>query len=349
MWDPQSPDDFSRFIPSDMPRFLDWWELQHSNAIALQLSGAFVEGIVDPWLELLNRGEELPVWVQMMLRWRLAAQWAYQQGEPLMARLERGLPGLVGIDYPNQYRITPPMIAEIPPQIRQAFLEGNKFSLSWVQRLSSDARSLVGDLLSANQLANRNPMNAVPVLEQVLRRDLIAEQLGLTPAQVTPAMIQEWVNEAQFSVLEAIAKRAELIAVTESARMQNLGILEAMAIKGDRLAYVMPHTGSCPECQRLLDGRVFRIETLKANLNANIGVKKANWKPSLPQHPRCRHSPMSIPWRFRDALERYGAIPNDGILLEFYGLPGGKEAMEYMKLPLKPWLTQSGEMLYQGV
>lgn len=348
MWDPSNPDNFSGFTPSDMPAFLEWWEMQHSNALSLQISGAFVEGISEPYLTLIAQGQPLPSWVETMLRWRLASQWVYQQGYPLMQRLERGLPGLLGVSMPAQFRLTPAELAEIPPQLQQAFLEGNTFSNQWIRRLSNDARELISDLMAANQLKNQNPRNAVPILEQVLRRDLIAQELGLDPDQVTPDMIQEWIEQAEFSVLEQLARRADLIAVTEGARMQNLGILTAFELNGDKLAYVMPHAGSCEECQRLIDGRVFLISTLKENLFANFGVKKQNWKPALPQHPRCRHSPMEIPWRFRDALSIYGDPPATGVLLEYYGLPGGEAAMNDLALPPRPWLTRSGEFVSPG-
>lgn len=326
--------------------FLDWWEREHSEAIALTLAGLFVEGVTEPYLELLSRGEPLPPWIETMLRWRLAAQWAFQQSIPLAARLERGLSALLPeLEVPESLRITPQQIAEVPPSVRNAFIEGNRFSMSWVKRLSGDARELMGDLLSAQTLRNQNPMDAVTVLEQILRRDIVARELGMNPAAVTAEQVQQWLTQATFKVLEGIAQRAELIAVTEGARMQNMGILAAMEQQGDGLCYVMPHRGTCPECQRLLDGRVFRIEVLKRNLFENFGQKKQNWVPAMPQHPRCRHSPMEYPFQWRAAL-RGVDIPDEGILLEFYGLPGGRAAMESLGLRHEaPWLAKDGQMV----
>lgn len=344
MWTPEDPDDFSTFIPSDFPAFLEWWQREQTDAIALQVASGFVEGVTQPWLELLaTDSDRLPEWIKTVLRWRLAAQWAYQQGVPLMSRLERGLPGLLGVDYPEQFRITPAQLAEIPPQIRQGFLEGNKFSLSWVKRLSSDAKELMGDLMAANQLRNQNPRDVVPILERVLRRDLIARARGVAPGEVTPEQMNEWLQQAEFSVLEGIARRAELIAVTEGMRMQNLGILTSMEAQGETLCYVMPHRGTCELCQELIDGRVFLIKILKQNAFANIGVKKDRIVPAIPQHPRCLHSIMEVPWRFRKVLRALrGDISEKGILLEWYGLPGGEQAFEELGLPRKPWLTLGG-------
>ncbi len=346
MWSPEDPENFDSFVPSDFMPFLDWWEREQGDAIALQVMGAFVEGIGQPYLELLATDPAmLPEWVQTVMRSRLAAQWAYQQGIPLLNRLERGLPGLVGVNYPAQFWITPAQFAEVPPQIRQAFLEGNKFSLGWIKKLSSDARELMGDLMSANTLQNRNPKDAVAILERVLRRDLAGKELGLDPSQMTPEMVQEWMDQATFSTLEQIARRADLIAVTESARMQNLGILSSMEAQSETLCYVMPHAGSCPLCQNLIDGKVFKIQTIKKNLFENFGKKTSQWVPALPQHPRCRHSPLGVPWRFRKVLSAMsGSIGEDGVLLEYYGLPGGEAAFEALGLKRSPWLTAAGKV-----
>ncbi len=335
MWNPLDPFDFSQFTPLDMPAFLDFFEREHSEAIAQILLGAFVDGVTGSYLKLLQ-ADDLPDWVKTILRWRLSAQWAYQQGIPLLARLERGLPGLLGLNYPNALRLTPEDIANVPPAVREAFNRGYPFSMSWIKRLSEDARSLTADILAANRLLGRNPADAIPILERLLQRDLI----GGDP---TPEQMQQWLEQAQAKTLEAIAYRAKLIARTESMRMQNLGILTALSARSKH-CYVMPHAGSCPECQRLIDGRVFLIETLTENLYKNFGKKKADWVPALPQHPQCRHSPMEVPWRFRESIEHYGEIPAKGILLEWYGLPGGKAAWESLGLPRQAWLTPEGTM-----
>jgi hypothetical protein len=341
MWNPASPEDFSNFLPTDMPDFLDWWEMQNSNAMALQLSGAFIEGSVFPYLEAIANGERIPAWIQTLLRWRLAAQWTYQVGGPLSQKVMRGLPGLLPFDmpnYPEAFRISPQEIAEIPPQLRQGFLEGAKFSMQWVRRLSGDAREQIKDLLSINTLKNRNAAAAIPLLEQILRRDKIAKKLGIPASEISQEQIDDWLQEAGFEALERLAYRAELISVTESMRMGNLGILTSLEEQGEKLCYVMPHRGSCPECQRLLDGRVFKIEVLKRNLFENFGKKKENWVASLPQHPKCRHSPMETPYQFRSALKRV-SVPDVGIVLQWYGLPGGKPAMESLGLEAQDdWL-----------
>lgn len=343
MWNSTNPDNFDRFTPSDMPEFLEWWEQQHENAIALQLSDAFVEGVVYPYLELIDK-DDAPGWIRSLLRWRLAAQWVYQSGMPLANKVARGIPALLPFmdaeSFPSIYRITPKEIAEMPPQIRQGFLEGVRFSLSWVKRLSDDNRSQIADILAVNTLKNRNPASAVHLLEQVLRQGAIKE---LNAENIKPEDIEKWIKEAEFSVLERLAKRAELIALTESARMQNMGILSALATQGETLCYVMPHRGTCPDCRRLIDGRVFRVETLRQNLFTNIGAKKDKWKPALPQHPRCRHSPMEVPYQWRSTLQDY-PISDRGVVLEWYGLPGGRKAFESLGLDRVPWLQKNGKI-----
>lgn len=339
-WTPDRPNDFSTFKPSDFLRFLEWWELQQSNLLAIELADVFLQGLTEPWLELAS---PTPNWVVSILKLRLLAQWAYQAGEPIAAKVERGIEGLIPDGgYSTKYKVTPKDIAEIPPAVRQAFLEGQKFSLSWVKNLSTEARSQISDLLAINTLKNRDVNAIVPVLEQVLRRDRVAEELGLTADEITPEQIKEWTVKAQFTVLENVAKRAQLISQTESMRMMNLGILSTMEVQGEKLVYVMPHRGTCPDCQRLLDGRVFRISILKENLFKNFGVPRLKWVASMPQHPRCRHSPMPIPYSFKEAF-RSRIVPPEGVVLEHYGLPGGEEAMKELGLLKQEWLQANGK------
>lgn len=344
MWNPDQPNDFDRFTPTDLPLFLEWWERRGSEAIAVQLAGGFIEGATYPYLRLLQTDpDQLPPWVRTLLIWRGQAQWAYEQGIALTQRLERGLPGLQGIVYPVPLRLTPQHFAEIPPAIQNGFIEGNRFSLQWVKRLSGEARQVIGDLMAANALQNRNPSDAIPLLETVLRREAIAHKLGINPNQVDAAMLEQWLQTAAFDTAKKIAYRADLIAVTEGMRMANLGIMAEMESRQEVNCYVMPHRGTCPECQRLIDGRVFEIARLKQDMMVNFGKKKTAWVATIPQHPRCRHSIMDVPFKFRRAL-RGVPIPREGLLLEWYGLPGGKEAFEALALPRLPWLTPAGKV-----
>ena len=45
----------------------------------------------------------------------------------------------------------------------------------------------------------------------------------------------------------------------------------------------------CPDCGRLIDGRVFKIATLEKNIYANYGKHNSLWKPTVPLHPNCNH------------------------------------------------------------
>jgi hypothetical protein len=346
MWNPDTPDDFSQFTPADMLPFLDYWERSYSDSVQMQFVDAFAEGVSQPWLQAIAAGSELPEWVKTVLRWRLSAQWAYQQSLPVAAKLDSGMAGIMTLPLPKS-TVTPADIANIPPSVREAFSQGNKFSFSWVKRLSGDAKALTSDLLAINTLKNRNPQSAAPMLEMILRRDAIARGLP-EGAKLTPAQIDEWTKKAEFKVLEQIGRRAELIAQTESMRMLNLGTLTSMEASGETLSYVMPHSGSCAECQRLLDGRVFAIKDLKNNLFENFGKPKDRWVASLPQHPRCRHSALSIPWRFRKVLTRLDVVPKTGILLQWYGLPGGEPAMQSLGLKPGRWLTVEGAIADPG-
>jgi hypothetical protein len=347
MWDRNNPEDFSRFQPSDILPFLDWFEAEYQGAVALGVADAFVEGLTQPYLGAIASGQSLPLWLETVLRWRLVAQWAYQRGYPIQRRIDRDMAALFPPDelseLANRFRITPQDVADLPPAIRQAFIEGAGFSLQWVKRLSDDARMAMGDILAVQTLKNRNPLDAVPILERLLRRDLVARELGLDPSSVTPEMVERWTLDAESKVINAIAHRAKAIAQAESMRMMNLGILTGLEQDGHRAAYVMPHAGSCEDCRRLIDGRVFLIRVLKENLFKNFGTKRQFWVASLPQHPFCRHSAMVVPVKFRDALKGR-VIPPQGIVLEWFGLPSGESAMAALELvkPDEGWLLPSG-------
>lgn len=347
MWDRNNPDDFTRFEPSDILSFLDWFEAEYRGALSLGVADAFVEGLAQPYLEAIAANQPLPLWLETALRWRMVAQWAYQRGYPVQQRIERDMAALFPPELlpelASRFRITPQDIADLPPTIRQAFVEGAGFSLEWVKRLSDDARTSMGDLLAVQTLKNRNPLDTVPLLERLLRRDLIARELGVQSPDVTPDMIDRWVLEAESKVINAIAHRAKAIAQSESMRMMNLGILTGLEQDGHRAAYIMPHSNSCEDCRRLIDGRVFLIRVLKENLFKNFGRKRKFWVASLPQHPFCRHSAMAVPVKFRDALEGR-VIPPQGIVLEWFGLPGGESAVASLELvkPDEGWLLPSG-------
>lgn len=202
---------------------------------------------------------------------------------------------------------------------------------------------MMSDLLAAETLKNRDPRDAVPLLERILRRELVGKELGIASGNVTAEQVAQWTMTAETKLLNALAHRAQMISHTESMRMMNLGIFTTLEEQGHSLAYVMPHSNSCPECQRLIDGRVFRITVLKENLFKNFGKKKDYWVASLPQHPQCRHSAMAPPVMFRPTLKKT-TIPDKGIVLEWYGLPGGEAAMLALELekPEEGWLTLSG-------
>lgn len=342
MWTPTDPENFDRFQASDFPKFLEWFERQFEGAIALSLADVFVEGITEPYLEAIAQNQPIPFWIEAALRWRLAAQWTYEIGKPLSQRVQRGMtalfPAAEAASYAERFKLTPTDIADIPPAIRQAFTEGAVFSLTWVRRLSDDARSLMGDILSATTLKNQSPMDAVPYLERVLRRDLVARELGMQPSDVSPEQVAKWLKVANERVTSMLATRAKAIARTETMRMMNLGIITGLEQDGETLGFVSPHAGSCEDCQRLIDGRVFRLDTMRNNLFANFGVRRENWVPALPEHPNCRHALQRVPVRWRDKVRSLD-IPDSGILLEFYGLPSAVEMMAIGLEPKDDWLT----------
>ncbi|MBT9316312.1 structural protein [Leptothoe spongobia] len=344
-WSPSSPDDFSQFEPTDMLDFLDWFERNYTESLAIHIADSFIEGVSVPYAEAIARGEDadVPDWIETLFRYRLAAQWTYQRGYPVAQGLSRNLASVLSDEllegYMSNYRISPKDVADIPPGIRQAFVESAKFSMDWIKNLSAEAREMIGDLISVDTLKNRTPAVAVPLIEKVLQRELVARELGLVPDDISPDQVSEWASQAQAKVINAISFRAQMISRTESMRAMNIGAMAALQQDGHSHVYVMPHAGSCPHCRRLLDGRVFDIRVLQANVFANFGKRPKDWVAALPQHPQCRHSVGTVPIKYRKAVSELGRLPLDGVVLEFYGLPGGEAAMRSLKLPVTDWLS----------
>lgn len=335
MWTPEQPSDMSRFQPEDMPAFMQWWENQQLETNALGFLAAYVEGLTLPYTEALAAGGSIPQWVETMLHLRSMAQWAYERSIPVSGRALRQLDALLPVQrlpgYNLAYLVSPGDIARIPDEVRRSFVVGSKFSMGWIRRLSQDARETMRDLISINQIKG-NPVQVMPILEQVLRRDQVAQLRRIAPRDVTQEQIDEWFQQASYRVIESVAIRARAIAKTESMRMMNIGTMDSLVDKNHTNCYVMPHVGTCDHCRRLLDGRVFRIAVLRANMLANFGVKPANWVASIPQHPNCRHSILQVPYKFKRAIEALASIPDEGIVLEWYGLPGGESDMDQIGL-----------------
>ncbi len=337
-WNERRPDDFSQFQPEDMPRFMQWWEASHGATLGFELLASFVKGISTLYLDALTRGGTLPPWVQTLLDIRTTVEFAYEHQLPLINKLNGRLPKIfANPEWVNGYRdryraLNPAELMEIPPQIREAFKQGYEFSLQWVKKLSDEAREDISLILKAEMIRNFNPDNAVPLLESVLRRDLVSQLQG---APATPEQVTDWLKQANRKTIMKISQRARAISITEAARMANLGILTTLEHEGERLAYVMPHGGACAECIRLVEGRVFEIHVLRDNLFANFGKKKKDWVPALPQHPFCRHSAMRLPIEFRGD-SRLLNVPLRGLLLKNYGL-SSETAMQSLGLPPQDW------------
>lgn len=83
----------------------------------------------------------------------------------------------------------------------------------------------------------------------------------------------------------------KFIANTEISKLESLARLEELKARKEKYCYVELSRNSvmCPDCRRLIDGKVFKIETLEKNIYANYGKKPSFWKPAVPLHPNCNH------------------------------------------------------------
>lgn len=107
------------------------------------------------------------------------------------------------------------------------------------------------------------------------------------------------------------------IARTESARALAAGSFDETRRLGVEYVYVPENGDSCPECQRLILGRVFPLAALERG--SNFKRKKADWKAALPLHPNCTcHSIPASQWLIDQALKAGGgSIPAQGVEVEW--------------------------------
>lgn len=73
------------------------------------------------------------------------------------------------------------------------------------------------------------------------------------------------------------------IARTEMSRALSKGSFDRTKELGVSDVYIPRTNSSCPSCSRLIEGRVFRLETIEGA--SNYGQKQNNWVAALPLHP----------------------------------------------------------------
>jgi SPP1 gp7 family putative phage head morphogenesis protein len=79
-----------------------------------------------------------------------------------------------------------------------------------------------------------------------------------------------------------------VVAITETARAESQGRLRELADADEK--YCIGSTAhdirACDDCLALIDGKTYKISDILGV--SNYGIKRANWKPCIPLHPRCR-------------------------------------------------------------
>jgi hypothetical protein len=93
----------------------------------------------------------------------------------------------------------------------------------------------------------------------------------------------------------------DVVAITETARAESQGRLRELQDAGETqcIGSTAHDALACDDCLRLINDKVYKVdEVLKNN---NYGVKRANWKPCIPLHPRCRCVWLPyMPYEIRD-------------------------------------------------
>jgi len=79
---------------------------------------------------------------------------------------------------------------------------------------------------------------------------------------------------------------------TETSRSQTQAFYKELLAAGEEECTFLPHAGACRHCQRLIEGRVFRIKDIMHVTNFNKRVDE--WEPCCPLHPNCKHRPSPV-------------------------------------------------------
>ena len=107
------------------------------------------------------------------------------------------------------------------------------------------------------------------------------------------------------------------IARTETARALNAGLFEEAKRLGNDFVFIPHSPTTCPHCERLIDGRVFRLADIEGR--SNYKIAQAQWIPAVPLHPNCTHFPIpASDWTIEKAKEEAGGrIPSSGVKISY--------------------------------
>jgi len=107
----------------------------------------------------------------------------------------------------------------------------------------------------------------------------------------------------------------KFIATTEICKIESLARLEELKSRKEKYCYVELSKNSimCSDCRRLIDGKVFKIETLEKNTYANYGKKSTLWKPTVPLHPNCNHKIRALTPSEKKKVKN---VPENGLKIE---------------------------------
>lgn len=171
---------------------------------------------------------------------------------------------------------------------------------------------------------------ATDTFREALRQVLVPGIARYTNPADLAEMLAETYTEPLPGLRMPFAQYCELVTRTETAKLHTLGRIDYLREQGDLYCVVTPHVGSCIHCCRLIEGRVFQLDTLEANVYANYGKPARDWVASVPQHPNCRHSIQPLLGREEDEMRAWmteqgitdATFPAEGYLLSTGGLVG---------------------------
>jgi hypothetical protein len=163
-----------------------------------------------------------------------------------------------------------------------------------------------------------------------------------TQQAVNPTQVASWIYHATHEA----EINWRLIARTEMIRANHMGRLDACKKMGFERVWVPPHVGSCSQCKRLIENKIFKIDEFRDG--SNYGKPTREWVACIPLHPQCRHVAVAyVPSVYEDMQAQYKAAEDLGLTgraLDEMFESSGQLKPEYAN---DPRLAQLAEIQYK--
>jgi SPP1 gp7 family putative phage head morphogenesis protein len=134
----------------------------------------------------------------------------------------------------------------------------------------------------AIQFLNHHTFNEIDSSFEGLKSNLRTALInGISSGENPKEVARKLANE-----LSDYETQWDVVAITETSRAESQGRLRELDDAGEEycIGSSAHDARTCDDCKNLIDGKVYKVKDVIAN--NNYGVKRDNWEPCIPLHPR---------------------------------------------------------------